>query len=265
MQVTSLAYRTDLGLLRLGGTLIEDLDDHLVVRSPHNPGFWWGNFLLLRGIPAPRDVPRWLERFGAAFPQAGHVAIGFDVIAGAAGDLAAFGALGFDVVVDTVLTASSIDPPARPGADVECRQLSSADDWARSVELRMACHDRREPEESYRAFVQAQAETSRGLVAGGHGAWWGAFAGDDLVAQMGLIAAAPGVARFQAVETHPDHRRRGAARALLHRACAYGFSDLAAEYLVMVADPDYVAIDLYRDVGFAPTETQLRVERPPTS
>jgi hypothetical protein len=31
----------------------------------------------------------------------------------------------------------------------------------------------------------------------------------------------------------------------------------------MVADPNYFAIDLYRAVGFAPTETQIQIERPP--
>jgi hypothetical protein len=31
----------------------------------------------------------------------------------------------------------------------------------------------------------------------------------------------------------------------------------------MVADPNYFAIDLYRAVGFAATETQLQIERSP--
>jgi hypothetical protein len=30
----------------------------------------------------------------------------------------------------------------------------------------------------------------------------------------------------------------------------------------MVADPNYFTIDLYRAIGFAPTETQLQIERP---
>nr|MBA2558703.1 GNAT family N-acetyltransferase [Propionibacteriales bacterium] len=33
--------------------------------------------------------------------------------------------------------------------------------------------------------------------------------------------------------------------------------------LVMVADPDYPAIRLYRSLGFVDTETQLQAERPP--
>ena len=53
MDVESLGYRTDLALLRLGGSTIEDRGDHLVVRSPYNPTFYWGNFLLLEHVPAP--------------------------------------------------------------------------------------------------------------------------------------------------------------------------------------------------------------------
>jgi hypothetical protein len=32
----------------------------------------------------------------------------------------------------------------------------------------------------------------------------------------------------------------------------------------MVADPEYLAIRVYRSVGFAASETQLQAERPPT-
>jgi hypothetical protein len=37
---------------------------------------------------------------------------------------------------------------------------------------------------------------------------------------------------------------------------------LGAQTLVMVADPGYHAIDLYRSLGFAVTETQLQAELP---
>lgn len=37
MDVRSLGYRTDLALLRYGGSEIEDRGDHVVIRSPDNP------------------------------------------------------------------------------------------------------------------------------------------------------------------------------------------------------------------------------------
>jgi len=94
VDLTSLGYRTDLALLQLGGTEVDDRGDHLVVRSPHNPRFWWGNFLLLSGVPAPEGTDAWLERFAAEFPGAEHLALGFDGTHGRVDDLAAAAELG---------------------------------------------------------------------------------------------------------------------------------------------------------------------------
>jgi hypothetical protein len=52
------------------------------------------------------------------------------------------------------------------------------------------------------------------------------------------------------------------AGSLVHHVSQYGFAELGARTLVMVADPDYFAIDLYRSVGFQATESQLQIERP---
>ena len=116
---------------------------------------------------------------------------------------------------------------------------------------------------SHREFVTRRANSNRALVAAGHGRWFGAFLGDTLVAQMGLVAAAPGLARFQSVETHPKHRGRGLAGTLAHHVSAYGFAELQAKTLVIVADPDYLAIRIYRAIGFTNSEVQLQAELAP--
>ena len=78
------------GPARLGGSQVEDRGDHLVIRTPHNPTFWWGNFLLLARPPGREETDAWLERFAAEFPDARHVALGVDGIDGAVADLAGF-------------------------------------------------------------------------------------------------------------------------------------------------------------------------------
>ena len=90
--------------------------------------------------------------------------------------------------------------------------------------------------------MTARTAAERRLVDGGYGAWWGAFEGDRLLASMGLFTASEGLARFQNVKTHPDARGRGLAGTLVHRVSRYGFEELGARTLVMVADPDYLAI-----------------------
>ena len=261
MDVVSLGCRTDLALLRAGGSTVEDRGDHLVVRSPHNPTHWWGNFLLLDGPPAEEDAVRWLALFAATFPAAEHVAFAVDGRDGTVSDLAAWAALGLVVEAQAVMTATSVTPAARAAGAV-CRAVTTDDDWAQSVELRVRCHDGPEEPAAFRAYATAQAHTRRVMVEAGHGGWFGAFADGSLACQMGLFSGGPELARFQSVETRPDHRRRGLARALVGHVSRYGFEVLGARTLVMVADPDYHAIDLYRSLGFAVTETQLQAELP---
>ncbi len=261
MKVVSLGFRTDLALLQMGGSEVETHDDHLVVRTPHNPDFWWGNFLLLAHVPTPETSEAWLDRFARAFPSAAHVALGFDVTSGTTADLSWFTEGGFTAEASTVMTASAVHPPARANTSAEYRALASDDDWAQSVELNLRCHDQDEPSSNHRTFVTAKARTNRELVEAGHGQWFGAFVDGRLVAQLGLFEAGQELARFQAVETDPEYRRQGLAGALVYRASRFGLGTLGAHTLVMVADPSYFAIDLYRAVGFAATETQLQVER----
>jgi GNAT superfamily N-acetyltransferase len=264
VDVISLGYRTDLALLQLGGTQVEDRGDHLVLRSPHNPTFWWGNFLLLAQVPAAADTDVWLRRFAVEFPDAEHLALGFDGADGRVGDLAAFTDRGLSCEGSTVMTASAVHPPPRPNTEATCRPLTSDDDWAQSIALRMACDEDEHYEASHLDFTTRRAATNRALTEAGHGAWFGAFIDGRLLSQMGLVAASPGLARFQSVETHPDARGRGLAGTLVHRVSQWGFGELGATTLVMVADPDYSAIRLYRSVGFVDGESQLQAgKRPP--
>jgi ribosomal protein S18 acetylase RimI-like enzyme len=261
MDIASLAFRTDLAMLEHSGSLVEDRGTHLVVRTPDNPTFWWGNFLLLGTAPRDADEARgWLTAFETEFPEARHRTFGVDGQDGRGDDLEPFGEHGLDLDVSTVMTATAVHAPPRPNTDATYRPLVSDDDWAQQVELDMAGE---EPGTHSLEFVTARADAERRLVDAGYGAWWGAFEGDRLLASMGLFTASPGLARFQNVKTHPEARGRGLAGTLVHRGSRYGFEELGARRLVMVADPDYLAIRVYRSVGFADTERQLQAERKP--
>jgi ribosomal protein S18 acetylase RimI-like enzyme len=262
MDVVSLGYRTDLALLKLGGSQLEDRGDHLVVTTPDNPNFYWGNFLLLPARPVADDAQRWLDLFSETFPDRRHVAIGIDGNAGTPDDVAGFTALGLKADMSSVMTALSVHPPPRPNTEPTYRALESDGEWAQHVELRMAIdEDEVDDVELHRAFVTAKAATSRALTEAGHGAWFGAFVDGRLLSTMGLVRADEGLARFQNVETHPGARGQGLAGTLVHHVSRYGFDKLGAHTLVMVADPEYIAIRVYRSVGFASTEVQLQLEK----
>ena len=149
-----------------------------------------------------------------------------------------------------------------PNREAVFRTFESESDWSQSVELQLACHGS-DDSESHRTFVTRRVRSNRGVVEAGHGQWFGAFSDDVLVAQLGLVSASPALARYQTVETHPEHRGRGLAGTLAHYAGCYGLGELGAQRLVMVADPDYLAIRIYRSIGFEDSESQLQAERFP--
>jgi ribosomal protein S18 acetylase RimI-like enzyme len=263
MDIASLAFRTDLAMLEHSGSVVEDRGTHLVVRTPDNPTYWWGNFLLLATAPADVDeATAWLATFESELPTARHRTFGIDGQDGGRDDLAPFTTLGLEPDVSTVMTATSVHEPPRPNTDATYRFLETDADWQQQIELDRAGED---PGSHSLDFVTARATAERRLVTAGYGAWWGAFEGDRLLASMGLFTASPGLARFQNVKTHPDARGRGLAGTLVHRVSRYGFDELGARTLVMVADPDYLAIRIYRSVGFTGTERQLQAERKPAA
>lgn len=261
MRVRSLAYRTDLALLQLGGSTVEDRGDRLVVRTPHNPTFHWGNFVLLEQAPAATQVPALLAELDETFPDSHHRAIGIDGTAEDTAPLAPLQEAGLAVEVSAAMTARSTQPPPRPNDEASYRPLVTDEDWRQRVELSARCNEDH-PAEEYRAFITARSATDRSLTEAGHGAWWGAFLGGRLVSSLGLLRAGDGLARFQTVETDPDFRGRGLAGTLVHRASQWGLRELGAETLVMVADPGYLAIRVYRAVGFAETERQVALHQP---
>ncbi len=260
MRSKSLGFRTDLGLLALGGSEVEDQGDHVIIRSPHNPNFWWGNFLLLASVPGPDESQKWLDLFADTFPDAQHVALGFDDPGGVVTDLAWFAARDFKAEAATVMTANEVHPPRSVNSQAVYRLLKSNRDWEQSVELRMRCEDRDFDRVLHRDFVTKKAHTNRLLTANGRAGWFGAFLDERLVAQMGLVSVDRNLARFQSVETDPKFRWQGLAGTLVHHVSEFGFDQLGARTLVMVADPEYFAIDLYRSVGFEPAESQLQIE-----
>jgi ribosomal protein S18 acetylase RimI-like enzyme len=259
LEIASLGFRTDLMVLALGGSEIEHGEGHVVVRTPANPTFWWGNFVLFAEPVESRDVAGRLALLAEAFPGAEHVAGGIDSVDGTIGAEAELVGEGFELSRDTVLATTSLRPPSR-GVDAELRPLVGDEDWGQALELRIVCLP--EDEHYTEPFVRAHLAGSRALCERGLATWFGAFERGTLRAALGIVADGDGLARFQMVETHPESRRRGLASSLVHRAGSAAL-EAGAETLVIVADPTYHAIDLYRSVGFADRETKVELTRRP--
>jgi hypothetical protein len=250
----------------LEGSVVEDRGEYLVIRSLDNPDFWWGNFLLLPTL-APGSGPMWTARFEAEFPTARHVTLGVDVPEDGTLDPAELISLGLDFEPSEVLTAGQLRPPPHPNTAATYRVLAGDDDWRQAALLRMAAAEQDTAEHA--EFNRARLASERALTEAGHGAWWGAFLDGQLVASLGVVpvggpaSGKPSVARYQNVETHPGFRRQGLAGTLAWLAGDSVLASGAAGTLVIVADPAYVAIRVYRSVGFAETERQYAFARGP--
>jgi ribosomal protein S18 acetylase RimI-like enzyme len=273
MRVRSLGYLTDLAIRQAEGGEVIDCGDHIVVRSDHNPGFWWGNFLLLAAAPAADDLDGWQSRFAAQLPAARHRAFGIDVISARDVNQAVFTAAGFRPESSIVLTAGSVREPRRPNQQATYRHLAGDDDWRQAADLGRACYPGDDPGgdpggdpgalERDQDFAALRTASRRRLTEAGDATWFGAFAAGRLVAQLGLVPAADGLARYQDVETHPAFRRQGLAGTLVWRAARFALDELDASTLVIVADPGYHAIGIYESLGFRQAEDQIGFELAP--
>lgn len=266
----SLAFHTDLTLRRNEGSVIRQDAGHVVICSPDNPTFWWGNFLLMPAPPQPGELRRWEELFGRTFPDADWRSFGVDTPHSDSVNVSEWQAAGYEVLRDTVLTATHTVPPGRSRAasrDVQFRPVHSPADWEAAAQLRMAVNaEGPNPIEAagYEVFVKRKLAAYRAVQAGGRGALFAAFdRSGAALSSLGIFDAGGTVARYQSVETHPAYRSRGLAGTLVHAAAEWAHMMMGTRTLVIVADPDYHAQALYERAGFSPTETQLSFQKRP--
>lgn len=261
MHVRSLGYRTDLIFHRFSGVVV-DRGSYLVIRTPGNSTYRWGNFLLFSRPPQPGDLVRWEGLFAEEVgtpPEVAHKVFGWDAMNGEQGCVAPFLAAGYTLETTVVMAAATLSRPPNHNAELTVRQLGSDADFSEMLELHVLCREAGEDEAGYRTFWRANVQGFRKMIAAGLGAWFGAFWDGTLVGSMGLFVGG-GLARYQAVVTQPAFRRRGVCRTLLFEVGRYGLEKLGGKTLVIVADEAYFAKDIYASVGFEVRERQVGLE-----
>jgi GNAT superfamily N-acetyltransferase len=264
MQIHSLANQTDLIFPRFDG-IVHDHGDHLTILTPGNPTFYWGNFLLFARPPEAGDFERWMSMFAAEVAQpsgARHVTFGWDSLDGESGQVDEFLAAGFSLGESVVLATSQVRRPPRYNEQVHVRPLREEWEWQAAIENQVECRGEDHDRPGYLIFKRNQFRRYRAMNAAGLGEWFGAFLGDQLVADLGIYRSER-LGRFQSVCTHPDYRRQGICGALVHQAARHALDVMKLERLVMVADEHYHAARIYESAGFSPCEKQRGLERWP--
>lgn len=254
MIIRSIVLKTELGLAATRG-VITDRGDYVVIQTPDDPGYYFGNLLLIPSAPQVGEVSFWTRRFHAAFPDPAikHVTLWWDSTTGDAGAEDELAAAGFTLDRSVVLTAEQLTAPP---AELPIRELSPAQ-VLETAELGWATGDRHDT--NYREFLQRRARWQSSLVTRGLAVFYGAHDRGELVASLGLVPLDK-LARFQDVQTAATHRKRGLAGAMLAAAAR----DVPAERYVIMSTPGSDAERLYTRVGFRHAERTVAACRRPS-
>ena len=261
MHVRSLALITELALAASRGRIV-DRGDYLVVSTPTDPGYYYGNLLVLPAAPQVGEVAFWTRRFADELGRASdagairHVTFAWDGTAGDTGAADELRAAGFVTEVSQVMTATELVAPAPTLPRMELRALT-ADELLATHAIAWGLADRHD--DIYRTFLRRRVEWQRDLVARGAAQFWGAIdpdglhpplvAGGQLVASVGLVPVGAR-ARYQDVQVVATHRGHGIAGALLAAAARAA----AVESVVIVAEPASRASRVYERIGFRTAE-----------
>jgi len=274
-----LGFRSELIFHRANGEVVDLRAVHgcRLIRTPSNPSFFWGNYLLFDRAPRTGDADRWEKLFEELIarlqPESTHRAFGW--IEDAPGDVDQFVAAGYRCNDAVVMQSREIPDVPPPTIDATLRSLALDGDaaereWAALMDLYMATRSAEFDEASYLPFARRSIERWRALAKAGRGGWFGAFVSGDegnprLAAALGLYAErepenGERIARFQSVMTAETDRRRGLCRALIATAMRHVQAALAVDRFVIVAAAGEMPERLYASVGFAVAGMQRGVQ-----
>ncbi len=249
-------YLTDFIFLKQNG-IIEEKEGYTLVKSPQNPTFYFGNFLLLNEAPSSKDKTRLEAIFDVHFNDLTalhHYTFCWEKAAPK--DYQAFLDAGYELDVCVVLIAhkSELIAPTKINTNITIKEFNSTEDWQQWIEQEVANREKSISEVGFRKYINRKKAAYLQLVEQGKGNFYGAFLKDEMVGSAGLFHE-NGLGRFQQVTTKTEHRRKGVCTTLLHAMCEQAFTHL--NHLVIVADKDYHALQLYQNLGFKAKEEQL--------
>lgn len=259
MRTLPLGWATDVTVLQHMGSTVVDHGGHLVVRTPQNPRFHWGNCIFVTDPDAVNDAARWVRTFADAVPGADWIAIG---LIATPTDADGWSRAGLQLELDDVLATSTLprqtttpagyDVRALTGADWDQLVTRSLDDNARSDEYEAGMHEQ---------FTRARVRAQRALSERGLASFVGAFEDGRLVAELGIVLC-DATARYQTVGTAPEHRNRGLASHLLGVAGSWA-SERGCTQWVIVTEAVNPAGRVYRSAGFELAAPIVQAYRPP--
>lgn len=253
MNINSLLIKTSLIFARNESEIVER-ESYIAIKTPTNPGYHWGNYLIFKKPPVGNDVANWKEIFAREFPYykvIQHYAFAWDELSPPADP--AYLEQQMVLEKSVALVTDTLSPPPHYNHQVQIRPLATDQDWEEADLLQSMTRDDSYDFDEFLAFKKAQSLSYLKLIKAGRGQRFGAFMNDKLVADLGIFHE-DGIGRFQNVVTHPDYRKQGICATLVYESGQRILQTGKVKTLVMIADPDYHAARVYQSVGFKPKE-----------
>jgi GNAT superfamily N-acetyltransferase len=220
VNLRSLGLRTDAMFAAYDGAVI-DRGDYVVVSTPVNPTFFWGNLLVFQQPPTPTDLAEdgeWMRLYARELPRCEHRAFTWDRVDGDTFDAQPFHAAGFMRDGTHVMRLDA--PLASSGVTVRRLERGSSvlGQWQRIFALLDGCftpegarHDR------YQRFLRIQVDRYASMIASGFGMWFAIDEEGEPIATCGIFPHEE-CWRYQLVAVRADRRGRGLASALVAEA-----------------------------------------------
>lgn len=259
MTLTSPGLRTELFFGQFSG-MVTALEDVVLIETPSNPDYFWGNYVIFDRAPAVSDAQLWTDRFDELFKNAGgikHRSITWDV-KGMPSPLPedvvqAFRKIGYNYESRIYHRTDTLIAPVRLNEKITIRPVSTKEEWLDVLEMQILCWVGDMDEDEFRAFKTLRVQEYERMVLAGKGLWFGAFLDGRLVGDAGIYWDED-FARYQNVETHPDFRKQGICRTLVYEMGKWVLDNGKADHLIIEAAENSDPMRIYQSLGFQPIE-----------
>lgn len=235
-----------------------DRGQYVLIQTPSNPDFHWGNYIIFESAPILGDYEKWRGIYESEFQYLKpfrHMTFTWDKNESLASEseIENFKQAGFHLDRAKVLSTSQVNAPPKMNGQIQVRALQTDSEWEEAIHLQVECREPQYDRNTHEVFKRRQFLDYKKMHDQGLGHRYGAFLNGQLVGELGIFHE-NGIARFQNVCTHPEFRRQGICGTLVYQAAKQALTKFPIQTLVMEADADYHAASIYESVGFKSTE-----------
>jgi len=249
MEIKSIGLKTNVFMSSLLGN-VYDRGDYIAIKTPSNPKFHWGNFLIFPSPPKNGDYASWLSLYDLEFkdiPNLECKLFTWDGLTGERGRIEKFVTNGFNIDIGVYLAAQATIPPKHLNTNIEIRVIQNNSDWNQLLNIH-----------KNESHLHTQLLQQRKWTEKGRGHLFGAFYQDKLVGDLGLFNK-DGIGRFQNVGTIEEFRKQGVCGTLVYEVSKRAFSNLGIKQLIMEADNESGASRIYESLGFKEIEKNIAI------